>query len=355
MTSNEIIDTIPNLANTKEITRGLSGAKSYLGHLAMGKGGLIPVVIKTGKGVGKLERDGWNLLHSHIPLVELIDSASDYFIGRFRAGRDLHDTVEDTKYGSDDILAEFTYLHRKLWEKTMRQIENDEELGGYNRQNKRKHTIDLLINQNLVDVGGNTIKLADLLNFDFIINGKSIGKLDEVIAKMDEKLSSIKIGSVVHGDENFRNTRVRINGQWFMIDLNTSSIRSPYESVAKILMWLDASTSKLQSCQISVSHDQNKVFMNVRSKLRNDIVQSINIVRQQLVPFLDTKEEKMIITSYIMTYLIRELQWLEKRKRTYMAPYLIARALSFASGLDGNNFSYPLSLFPNFDNGVINF
>lgn len=353
MANHEIIDTIPGLINPREITRGLSSAKTYLAHIYLGRGRPVPVVIKVGLGIGKQEQNGWNLLNGHIPLVELVDSGDDFFVSRYRAGRDLHDAVKDRKFLSDDVLEEFTKAHIKLWERTMRSLDKPEELSGYGE--KREQTIDLLKRQMLVDISGRHETISHLLNFEFIINGKPIGKIEEVISKMDRTMSEVQNVSAVHGDENFKNVRVKINHQWFMFDLNTASFRSPYESIAKILMWLDASTSKLESHQVSISLDQKKVFMNVKSKLSPDIIKSINLVRSRLTPFLDTKEGKRITSAYIMTYLIRELQWLEKRKRSHMAPYLIARALSFANALDGSDFPYPLSLFPNFEHGVIDF
>lgn len=303
-----------------------------------------------GSGIGEAEARGAQTLGKFIPVMEVIEFARDFIITAYRDGSTLDDL---SKKGEDhSLLTDFILTHRKLWEHTMIDVGYD-ELSGYPK--KREQTRNIILNQSLTDVTGKTKLLGELLQSDFLINQRNIGKFDEVLTRMDEKISELRRGSIVHGDENFTNIRVTPEKEWFMIDLNSVSIRSPYESIAKILMWLEATTSNIESYQVLFSENDKKVVINFSSSLTENVLKAITICRRELVPFLDTKEEKSLIAAHIMTYFFRELQWLEKRGKKNLAPFLIVKALTFASSLEGKDFPYPLSLFPDVGSATVDY
>lgn len=338
-----------NIRHRRDITQGVSGARTFYGYLDK-RGKPVPVVVKIGPGVGRAEAAGAITLEPYLPVMEILGFEEDMVITRYRKGLTLDKANQRGR--EFNTLAEFVSAHADLWQATAVTADPN-ELRGYHK--KQAHTEALLANTFLPNIDGRKVPLGQLMAYDFIVNGRSLGTLTEIISKMQDQFNSISIGSLVHGDENLSNVRVAVNGSWFMIDLNTASLRSPYESIAKILMWMDATSARIISRQASISDRDKKAYLNIRTQISPNALKTIDIARHQLTPFLDTKEEKMLVAACIMTYLIRETQWLEKRGRQHLAPYLIARALSFAPALDGVEFPYPLSLFPNLDGKIFNF
>ncbi len=289
------------------------------------------VVIKVGPGVGNREVTAARRIHAQAPSFPLIQdllSGYDYVVYPYLSGDTIDQRVRAGVPESTEEFSIFARLHAQLWEQT--QKDGISVLDGYPK--KLEQTKEILYKLALKDNDGKEIPVADIAHRDWRVNGRSIGRLEDVIDTTSANIRKSGMGVLTHGDEGAGNAiKEKNSGDIIFIDHGSAGVRAPEEAIAKILLWFDA--TNVNGRGYSLNLNPKGVELQTKEQTKPHIHRSVAAAQTALQPYLKDLSSDSAISSYMMVYLWRELHWLERRGRQDAMPYLLAKSLSFAPEL----------------------
>ncbi len=318
---------------------GVSGSEVHEAVVKVPDGEDKLVVLKHDADVGEAERRGSSLLRPHINVSEVLAWGKDHAVLEKVDGQTLHDRVINPTLESDSQLRIFTQLHMNLWEQT--EASDIHEMEGYAKKGAAT------IQQALISPLNFTSKdrVVDVIDKPLIVNGIQIGTMRDALNTMIAQVTAQNVGVLSHGDEGLRNCIVKPNNELVMVDNGSAGLRSVYEPIAKTLLWFEASTSSPSNPNPDFYINSSDVHLHAQTELPPHVAESVRLMRAQLEPYLSTPEQKATAAAFMMMYLFRELQWLEKRGREKMAPYVVAKAFSLAPALKNEGYQpFPLAM-----------
>ncbi len=317
-------DLTATLAIDTALAGGRSGAGVYKGRLVT-NAGTTDVVLKTDEGEAGRELAGDALICPHVCVPEKFHWSDDHILYRFIPGATLRDVIWYRQFPNGAApMAEFAAIHSRMWEQTL--TENI-PLAGYGE--KIDDTKEKLGKMRLRDHAGRVFPVSDLFHDTFVVNGKTVGRLEDIFDQMSEIIRSQNIGAIHHGDELPANVMVDpVSGRMTMLDPYHAGRKAVAEGIAKILLWFDVSASI--DLGYEIAKRDNKVFLTTQTGLPPHVVLQGRLARKRLEPWLSTGKEKSIAAAYMMTYYIREGQRLTKYGRGQMTPHILAKALALA-------------------------
>jgi len=304
----------PNSEDCETIEAGVSGASVKKVYRSSGW-----VVIKSHQDIGIDETNGRNLLSPYLKLPEVLEFDDNSIVYPYIPGPNLDQLATISPDNALGPIRNTLTAHVAMWNSTCNQ---EPATGGYVAKIAKTEKIlwEARLAQN---------SLTDLATNDFIINGVKIGKINQALYVLKSTIeSAAQRGSVLtHGDEGWNNHILAPTGEVFSIDFGTAGRRIPGEAIAKFIGWFPAVAISALDYNLFIENGQ--ALLTTETKLDPSLASLVKDgVLPELQGFIDTQGRSSEVAACLMTYFIRELQWLKKRGREEMEPHLIAMALS---------------------------
>lgn len=281
------------------------------------------VIVKIGKDVGIKEGKGELLLSKYLPLVPSIFFGEDFAIYEKIDGITLDEIVKSNNAKALLFFQNYTNLHLKLWQNT---YSANTSINGYSQKIDENYKI--INSLKIPSSSGNVIPAEEILDLDWIINNKNIGKPRDLINKSNSNIIQTGEGVLTHGDESALNAIIQNSTDKLMIlDNGDVGVRCVYESIAKLLLWFDATLSNPEYFYLQ------KKGKNINLKFKLSLPDHVDrLVGKIKILFKDYMKgkDKEIIDSYMRMYFLREIQWTKARGRENLSPFLFAKALDLA-------------------------
>jgi len=304
---------------------GVSGARLARFKTSDGES----VVIKMCSQVGDKERRGKDLLSPHLQCpLELPPYGSDHYLYCYIPGQTVDGLVKNGDRSADQHLLKSLGLQIEMWRKTS----NSCPPVGYPQ--KLEQTIELTLGLSI-----DHLYVRELVDLPIVINGRRIPSLGEIFRRLKEVMRNEKITVLSHGDEGWGNVVVgQTDGNYFFLDHGEAGFRLAAEPIVKALLWFPANTS--QPVHFSCKADGRRLVIDFGVKLDSGLRDLLVNAKQEIAKGIVFTPASYFACAII--YLLREIQWLPRRHRENMMPYVFALALEAAAGLYGYREELPL-------------
>lgn len=329
----EIRDLEKEFTPERVLHGGVSGSKVIKGMMGT-NGSSRSAVIKLDKGIGPKESEGAQFISPYLLAPAILALGDNYVVFEHIEGETI-DRQATTNPNNVGALSAFLSDHVSLWENTQTTTDQHPQ-GGYG--SKTQGTKSMVYGQRL---GSDGPIIGEFGNKRLVVNGVSMMSLDEIFQGIESVVLGQQIVTKTHGDEGLGNGIQRAtDGQIISIDNCTAGFRSPYESIAKLELWLPA--TQLIGNNFIWNDTSTQMHLESDAKIPAELQKPIDTTRDKLAKYVADDESIKQLAAYMSMYLFRELQWLEKRGRSNMLPHIFIQALLYAGAMDGVVRHYPL-------------
>lgn len=284
------------------------------------------LVAKFGDGVGNRERRGSEILSKYfsgdIKITPFIKIDHPHLhISRYIPGVTIHQIVTSGDKKGPDAVRRVMLSNRSVWLETLGKT-NGSKTSNY--ISKLDDTLQIFL-RSPINLESSDVFLEELQDHSLILNGTRLPTIRELLSIMADLIRNTKYFALQHGDEGFGNYVV-LNNEIFIVDNEKVGTRPLGEGIAKSVCWFHVILSSPDYFKISEANKELLIDSKPEIlKYVDDIVtDSVRLIQESDLNRCLSKAESR---AFYANYFIRELQWLVKRRREYMRPYIIEMAL----------------------------
>jgi hypothetical protein len=288
------------------------------------------IVGKFLKGVGQRERVGSAKLAQYfncdVKVVRFAEIEHPHLhLSQYISGQTVHDVVRANNTQAWESLRRVTIANRDLWLATLSTNPGADVHGNY--LGKLDRTTENFLKTTIPLENGSEALLGDYAGMPLVLNGRTLPNLNKLLAIMEEFIRGSKHFSLQHGDEGLGNYIIQPEKNSIaVVDTEKTGTRPVCEGMAKLLCWFPATISSPDYFRARITAGE------LRIEGRPSVPVHVAELNKQVVELLQESDLSKIflparLRAYCACYFIRELQWLMRRSREYMKPYIIEMAL----------------------------
>lgn len=339
--TDEIYKTIENslekiglsVRTVEAIHEGVSGAIKAVVYLNENGFSYQRVVAKYGDGVGEREAKGANLLQKYFNIPAIVSTTPDLHVCQFIAGPTLDSMIFNSAPDGIRVFKDVIKQHIEMWVETSKDA-NGKEVCGYPKKiddTKNKLFFDEHGNARRIEVDGGKKEIKEIADLPIVLNRKIGPPLNTLLDRIGNCVRQSNLFALLHGDEGAGNYIHDRDGSIWLVDNEKAGIHHIEEGIAKILCWFSAIHSNEGIVVFHIEDKKLHIDFDIHiSAFTREVIREAREEIKSLLQERNFQLKRAILHANCAMYYFREIQWLMRRGRHHMKPYLFCLGLQEA-------------------------